>query len=135
MIGCRACLQTGRAIARILRLQAGRAIAGVHARHGFPDYVLRLLVVAQTEIDRVPQLAVRGPFSEFDLCDQRRLHPVRPLVGFWLLEKRTHFRLERLQQLHQPRELRFVEAGSRVADVDEPSAWLLIDAKQQRPEV
>jgi hypothetical protein len=47
---------------------------------------------------------------------------MRALVGLRLLEKRSLFGFERLQQLHHARELAFVEARSGVADIDQ-FAW------------
>src|SRR5207237_8462419 len=86
-----------------------------------PPYLCRLLVVAQSEVDRVPQLADGGPFGEFDLRDQLGSHPMCALVRFRPPAKRTFFRFARLQELHHAGELFFVEARSRVTDVDQIS--------------
>src|SRR5207253_2421152 len=99
-----------------------------------PPYLCRLLVVAQSEVDRVPQPAVGGPFGEFDLRDQLGSHPMCALVRFRPPAKRTFFRFARLQELHHAGELFFVEARSRVTDVDQISV-LVVHAEQQRPEV
>src|SRR5206468_8700895 len=65
------------------------------------------------------QLAVGCPLGEFDLRDELGANPVRPLVGLRTVLERALLRLERLQQLHDARELFFVEARSGMADVNQ----------------
>ena len=84
--------------------------------------VLRLLVVAQSEIHRMPQLAVGRPLGELDLRDERRLRPSAAARWSSAAANGHVVGLERLEQLHQARELALVEAGAGVADVERPCA-------------
>ena len=45
----------------------------------FPRHVLRLLVIAQGDKARVPEVIVRRPLREFELPDEDRLHPATVL--------------------------------------------------------
>jgi len=79
------------------------------------------------------QLVIGGPLGELHLRDQFRLDPVRALVGLWTHAERARRPLERLQQLPDARQLAFVEASARVADVHE--IVVFVHAKEQRTEV
>src|SRR5581483_12119214 len=98
------------------------------------------LVVAQAEVHRMPQLAVRGPLGEYDMRDELGLDPMRTLVRLGPRRERAFGRLERLQQFRDARELLLVEAGAGVSGVDERSRLAirrsrLVHAQQQRAEV
>ncbi len=91
-----------------------------------------LHIVPEPQVHRVTQLPVVRPFREADLRHQRGLHPVRPLVGSWLLPERTGGGFERLQQGEDRTDFIFAEPGAGVADVDQVA--LLVHAEQQRAE-
>src|ERR671931_2352012 len=95
--------------------------------------VLGALVVAQSEIHRMAELRVGGPFSEADLRHEFRPHPVWPLVGLRLDTKWRRRGFAWREQLHQPGQLFFVETSSGVSDVVECA--LVVDAEQQRAEI
>ena len=64
----------------LISIPAGALFPDRRGRHtlrssGFPNYVLRLLVVPQTDERRVPQTLIRRPLCELDFCDRRRLQP------------------------------------------------------------
>src|SRR6202790_4906942 len=82
----------------------------------------------------MPQPAVRRPFGELDLDDQRRLHPVRSLVGGRPIAEWTRLRFQRPEQLHQTPELALIEAGPRVTRVSEPTP-VFVNAQEERAEV
>src|SRR5580765_7175954 len=83
------------------------------------------------------KFSVGRPFGEFDLCHELRANPVGLLIGPRPLAERAVFRLERLEQLHQPRELLLVEPGARVSNVDEVIARgrLCVYPEKERTEV
>ena len=66
---------------------------------------VRLLVVAQAEIDRVAQDPVVGPLREADLRDELGPDPVRGFVAGDLAGKRRLLRRARLEQLRHALEL------------------------------
>src|SRR5262245_45633714 len=69
----------------------------------------RILVVSETEIDWLTKFAVRRPFGELDLGDERRAHPVRPSVRLGSVQEWATVGLERYEKAHETRELAIVE--------------------------
>src|SRR5262245_23611409 len=115
---------------RVVRLQLN---IRVQLARWLSSDVFGLLVVTKSQVHRVAKLVVSRPFREFDLCDQRRSNPVRPLVGFRTRPKGALANLERTEPLHHAREFGPVEAVASMADVDE--RVVLIDTEKQRTEV
>ena len=98
-----------------------------------PHHFDRGLVVAQAEIDRMPQLVVGGPLREADLRDEIGPHPVRRLVRLDRA-RRTATSSSRAPSAASTRApVPSVESGAGVADVLQPPAFL--HAEQQRAEV
>src|SRR6267378_671136 len=60
---------------------------------------------------------------------------MRALIGFDPFAERRLVDLERLQQLHDARELFLVEPGAGMSRVDEALPVWIVDAEQQRAEV
>src|SRR5262249_12600174 len=99
-------------------------------------HVLRSLVVAESEIDGMPELLVVRPLGEADLRDELRLDPVRPLVGLDRVAEGRRLDLERRQETHHARELALVESRADVSDVLQAALTaIVVDAEQQRAEV
>src|SRR5438552_19022618 len=85
----------------------------------FPHHLGHSFVVAEAEIDRMPQLAVGSPLGELDLGNKLGSYPVWLLVGFRPRREWALFGLERPEQFHQARELFLIEPGARTADIDQ----------------
>src|SRR5204863_7679176 len=79
--------------------------------------LLRLLVVAEPEIDRLTQDPIRRPLGEPHLRDQLGLHPVRRLVLRHFLTERRRPRFERREEGHHALEFLAIEPGAHVADI------------------
>jgi hypothetical protein len=115
------------------RLCCRSSFDGRRRRRLAPD-LRGFLVVAEAEIHRLPQLAVRGPLGEAHLRDQLRPDPMRPLVGLRHLGERALARFETFQHRHHPGQLALVEAGAGVPHVDQPSG-IVVHAHEQRAEI
>ncbi len=100
----------------------------------FAAYRCRLHVVSKTEVGRMAQAVVVGPFGELHLSDQGGLYPMWCVVGGWRRHVEWGLRRgERPQQRHQLRELLFIEPAADVAYVDE--FLILVHTEQQSPEM
>ncbi len=97
------------------------------------DHVLGRQIVPQPEIDRLPQVALRGPLGELHAGDQLRADPVWFFVGRRRRQERRRRRCARFEEAPDPRQLLVAEAAADVARVAQ-AALAGGKAQQQRAE-
>lgn len=99
----------------------------------FEDALFRLLVLTQTEENRMAHPAVGRPLGELYLSHQLRFHPLNRLVGLGFVDEGAVFGFERLHQLVSLRQGLMIETSTGMRNILEFA--LAVEANDECTEV